>query len=89
MTYDLSRFGLGDMLKSSLRLREASAGASTLEMSAQRVCRFLYDELRDPGSARACALVRCYMTRPFGSLDPELQQFAARLMDGGKPDASM
>lgn len=89
MTYDLSRFGLGDMLKSSLRLREATAGAATLEMSAQRVCRFLYDELHGPDSTRACALVRCYMTQPFGSLDPELQQFATRLMDGGKPDASM
>lgn len=89
MTYDLSRFGLGDMLKSSLRLREATEGAPTLEMSAQRVCRFLYDELHGPDSARACALVRCYMTLPFGSLDPELQQFARGLMDGRNPDGTM
>ena len=89
MTYDLSRFGLGEMLKSSLRLREAAAGAATLEESAQRVCRFLYDELRGPDSSRACALVRCYMTQPFGSLDPELKQFARGLMDGGTPDPNM
>ena len=43
MSYDLTTFDLGDMLKCSIRLREAAAGALTLEASAQRVCRFLYD----------------------------------------------
>jgi len=89
MTYDLSRFDLGDMLKSSLRLREAATGAPTLEASAQRVCRFLYDELRGPDTQRACALVRCYKTHAFGSLDPELQQFARALMDGVEPRSTM
>ena len=89
MPYDLARFGLGEMLQSSLRLREVAAGAATLEVSAQRVCRFLYDELHGPDSARACALVRCYMTQPFAALDPELQQFARELMDGGRPDPKM
>ena len=51
MTYDLSKFDLGDMLKCSLRLREAAVGASTLEASAQRICRFLYDELHGPEHA--------------------------------------
>ncbi len=89
MTYDLSRFDLGDMLKSSLRLREASGGAPTLEASAQRVCRFLYDELRGPDTQRACALVRCYKTHPFGSLDQDLQQFARELMGGEEPPSTM
>jgi len=89
MTYDLSRFDLGDMLKSSLRLREASAGAPTLEASAQRVCRFLYDELRGPDTQRGCALVRCYKTHPFGSLDPDLRQFARGLMGGEEPRSTM
>jgi hypothetical protein len=89
MTYDLSRFDLGDMLKSSLRLREAAAGAPTLEASAQRVSRFLYDELRGPDTQRACALVRCYKTHPFGSLDPELQQFARGLMGSEEPRSTM
>ena len=89
MTYDLSRFDLGDMLQSSLRLREAATGAATLELSAQRVCRFLYDELHGPGTERACALVRCYKTHSFGSLDPELQAFATRLMDSAQPSPAM
>ena len=89
MTYDLSRFGLGDMLKSSLRLREVAADAPTLEASAQRICRFLYDELRGPDGQRACALVRCYKTHPFALLDPELQQFARALLEGVEPRPTM
>lgn len=84
MTYDLSKFDLGDMLKCSLRLRETATGAPTLEASAQRVCRFLYDELHGPGAPRACALVRCYKTHAFETLDPELQDFARNLL-GGQP----
>lgn len=76
MTYDLTRFDLGDMLKCSLRLRETATGAPTLEISAQRVCRFLYDELHGPDGQRACALVRCYKTHAYGSLDLDLQKFA-------------
>jgi hypothetical protein len=89
MTYDLSRFDLGDMLKSSLRLREAAAGVATLELAAQRVCRFLYDELHGPDTERACALVRCYKTHPFGSLDRELQEFAKGLMESGHAAPAM
>ncbi len=89
MTYDLSRFDLGDMLKSSLRLREAAAGTPTFEASAQRVCRFLYDELRGPDTRRACALVRCYKTHPFASLEPDLQRFARQLMGDQAPEPAM
>lgn len=82
MTYDLTKFDLGDMLKCSLRLREAATGAATLEASAQRVCRFLYDELHGPSLPRACALVRCYKTHSYSALDPELQTFARNALAG-------
>jgi len=84
MTYDLTRFDLGDMLKCSLRLRETASGMSSLEASAQRVCKFLYDELHGPGVERACALVRCYRTVAFGSLESDLQRFALGVL-GGSP----
>ena len=89
MTYDLSKFDLGDMLKCSLRLRETATGAPTLEVSAQRVCRFLYDELHGPGIRHACALVRCYKTHPFSGLDSELQGFARNVLGGEPPNRSM
>ena len=89
MPYDLTTFGLGDMLRCSPRLRETAMGAPTLEASAQRVCRFLYDELRDPEGKRQCALVRCYKTHAFGSLEPDLQAFARAVMGVEQPRSTM
>jgi hypothetical protein len=89
MPYDLSTFDLGDMLKCSPRLRETSIAAPTLEASAQRVCRFLFDELRDSERQRQCALVRCYKTQAFESHDQDLKAFALGLMGDGYADPGM
>lgn len=89
MAFDLTTFGLGDMLKCSLQLREAASGAPTLETSAQRVCRFLYDELTKPGGGKACALVRCYKTHSYGGLDSDLQKFAKGVLGATPPSSTM
>ena len=89
MTYDLTTFDLGDMLKCSLRLRETASGGPTLEASAQRVCRFLYDELVGPDSERACALARCYKTHAYRLLDPDLQGFARDVLGPETPRPTM
>lgn len=89
MPYDLTTFGLGEMLKCSPRLREIATGAPTLEASAQRVCRFLYDELQSTEGERQCALVRSYKTHAFGSLEPELQGFARAAMGTQQPWPTM
>jgi len=89
MPYDLTTFGLGDMLKCSPALREAASTAPTLESSAQRVCRFLYDELRAAEGERQCALVRCYKTHPYARLQPELQEFARSNLSGILPHSEM
>jgi len=89
MTYDLNKFDLGDMLKCSIRLREVAVGMPSLEASAQRICRFLYDELHGPGVERACALVRCYKTHAFGSLEPDLQHFARAILGAEAPRPTM
>lgn len=89
MPYDLTTFGLGDMLKCSLALREGASAAVTLEQSAQRICRFLYDELRGADSEHQCALVRCYKTHPYGALNSELQEFARTALAGKQPHATM
>lgn len=89
MTYDLTRFDIGDMLKCSLRLREALSGAPCLEVSAHRTCRFLYDELHGPDAPHACALVRCYKTHAFGALEPELQSFARGVLGSETPRPTM
>ena len=85
MPYDLSKFSLGDMLKIRPRLRETATGAPTFELAAQRVCRFLYDELQDADGKRQCALVRCYKTNSFESLDSDLQSFVRTVMGFRQP----
>ncbi len=89
MTYDLTKFDLGDMLKCSLRLREMASGAATLEAAANRTCRFLYDELHGPDAPHACALVRCYKTHQFSALEPDLQKFARDILGVETPRPTM
>ncbi|MFN2635419.1 MAG: hypothetical protein ABR585_00110 [Gemmatimonadaceae bacterium] len=89
MTYDITRFDLGAMLKCSLQLREVAKSGSTLEEAAQHVCHFFYDEMREPNGDRASALVRCYKTHPYGALEPDLQQFARRTLGEEKPRSTM
>jgi hypothetical protein len=82
MPSDLTKFGLSEMLRCSTELRRATKDAPTLEEAAQRVCRTLYDGLVTPDNSRACALVRCYKTHPYGKLPPELQSFAKAVLKG-------
>lgn len=82
MPSDLTKFGLSEMLRCSTELRRATRDAPTMEDAAQRVCRVLYDELVTPANEKACALVRCYKTHPYGKLDLELQAFARAVLHG-------
>ncbi|MDQ3950518.1 MAG: hypothetical protein M3282_09230 [Gemmatimonadota bacterium] len=70
------------MLRCSTELRRATKDAPTMEEAAQRVCRAFYDELVAPDGSKACALVRCYRTHPYGQLEPELQSFAKAALQG-------
>jgi two-component system NtrC family sensor kinase len=89
-TSDLTRFGLTEMLRCSRALHRAARDAPTMETCGRRICRTLYEHLRVPNGDRACALVRCYKTHPFGSLPPELRRFARRACDSTQePEASM
>jgi hypothetical protein len=76
MASDLSRFGLTEMLRCSRILHSTAAGAPSMEATARLICRALYDELRGPDGERACALIRCYKTHPFGALPADLRRFA-------------
>jgi hypothetical protein len=89
MPSDLTKFGLSEMLRCSTELRRATKDAPTMEDAAQRVCRVLYDELVTTDKAKACALVRCYKTHPFGKLEPELQSFAKAVLQGHAAGPSM
>lgn len=74
----LTRFDLPEMLRSSTGLTKVMRGAPTMEAAARAQCRYLYDELRTITDDRACVLVRCYKTHPYGELPAELQTFARK-----------
>jgi hypothetical protein len=79
--YDLSHFTLSDMTRCGVELRKLGAGASSMEEVAGRVVRLLHAQLSMSASdARACPLVRTFVTLPFASLEPGQQQFARRLL---------
>jgi hypothetical protein len=83
MTYDLSSMTLREMTECSARLRGLGAGASSMEVAAQRIVRHLFDAVRDGQTGeRACALVRFYKTHALGDLPPDLQAFAKGLQRG-------
>jgi len=87
---DLSNFGLTEMLRCSRELHRAASNAPTMETSARRICRSLYDQLVTPNGSPACALVRCYKTHPFGDLPDDLRRYARRASgEIEKPPASM
>jgi hypothetical protein len=77
---DLTKFGLGEMLRCSLAIRRVARNEATMEATARRIARYFYDELVTPEGDRACALVRCYKTHAFGSMPDDLRRFAKRAL---------
>lgn len=98
MPTDLKSFGLTEMLRCSVALRHAAAGAKSMEEAATRVCRFLYGEFGTVSSAAGaserfgggdCALVRLYKTHPYARLDASLRRFADKALGDAKPRPGM
>jgi hypothetical protein len=89
MPSDLTKFGLSEMLRCSTELRRATKDAPTMEEAAQRVCRVLYEELVTSEQSKACVLVRCYKTHPYGKLESELQSFAKAVLQGHAASPTM
>lgn len=72
--YDLTNFTLNDMTSLGAALRRMGDDATSMEETADRTVRYLYDHLVDADGARATALVRFFITRPYHTLSPDLQQ---------------
>jgi hypothetical protein len=78
---DIADFSLKDMVEFSAALRLMGSGATGIEEVAGRIVHYLYDHLTDGETGeRACALVRFFKTHPYGELDADLQQFAAKML---------
>jgi hypothetical protein len=77
--FDLTKFPLQEMTKCGATLRTMGDGAGFMDVAANRMVRYLYDNLGDP-TERACPLVRFYKTHALGKLPADLQTFAKQLL---------
>ena len=83
---DLARFTLQDMTALGSVLRHTGAGASSMEEVANRVVRYLHDNLVDGETGEpCCALARFFKTHDYGLLDAPLQAFARTALKGDAP----
>ena len=83
--FDLTRFGLSEMVVLGAELRRLGDGAQSMEEAAQRVARFFYERLGDGASGPACVLARCYETHSLGALPERLRTFARDALPGVEP----
>ena len=83
--YDINHFTIREMTECGKALRMIGEGAKSMEEVADRIVRYLYDNLIDGETGmRACALVRLFKTHAYEGLDAELQEFAQNML-GNKP----
>jgi len=84
--FDLRNFTLHDMSKLGSSLRRLGDCTETMEEVADRVVRYLYENLGDAAGVRSCALVRFFKTHSYSALDAGLRDFAdGMLRDAPKP----
>lgn len=86
MLYSLSSFSILDMTECAAALRKAGTDASSAEDAAQRIAEYLYRHLADRESGtRNCALVRCFLTRPYAALDPQSRGRVTEMLEEEPP----
>lgn len=86
--YDLSAFSLADMTRCGADLRKMGNGASSMEQVANKIVRYLYDNIIDEKTGeKGLSLVRLFKTHAYEDLNPELQAFAVEAL-GHEPTVS-
>ncbi|MEW6666523.1 MAG: hypothetical protein AB1512_15035 [Thermodesulfobacteriota bacterium] len=81
--YDIRNFTIREITECGRVMRMAGAGAASMEETAGRMVRHLYDNLIDgQGGAPACSLVRFFKTHTYEELDAELRDFALNMLAG-------
>lgn len=75
--FSMADLSLKDMAYAMRELREIGCDCSSMEISAQRTVKYLFDRFEDPHTQeRELALLRFYKTHDYGSLPEGQRQFA-------------
>jgi hypothetical protein len=81
--YDLTTFTKDDMCRCAVQLRNLDERSQSMEETAERVVRYLYENLIDRRTGeKACTLVRFFKTHPYGDLSEDLQEAARSILKG-------
>jgi hypothetical protein len=81
--YDLATFTKDDMSHCAVALRNMDERSRSMEETAERIVRYLYDHLVDRRTGkRSCALVRFFKTHPYEGLSSDLQEAARSILKG-------
>jgi hypothetical protein len=81
--YDLATFTKDDMCHCAVALRNMDERSGSMEETAERIVRYLYENLVDRRTGRkTCALVRFFKTHPYEGLNGELQEAASAILKG-------
>ncbi|NDJ17470.1 hypothetical protein [Myxacorys almedinensis] len=81
--YNLATFTEEDMRRCAVKLRNLDERSESMEETAGRITRYLYENLIDQRTGKpACALVRFFKTHPYGDLGQELQEEAQAILKG-------
>ena len=85
--FDLANFSLSDLTDNLTTLRKLGIGAHSMEETANRMVRYFYHHLgvKETGT-RSYALVRLFITLPYGMLDRDLQTLARKML-GEMPES--
>lgn len=74
--FDPKTFSLSDILRCGSKLRRCAEDATTLADAGNAIVDDLCDSFVDPATGRTCfVLARVFVTRQYGRLDPELQEY--------------
>jgi hypothetical protein len=87
---NIADFTLKDMVELSAALRRMGPGAASMELVADSIVRYLYENLMDKKTGeKGCVLVRFFKTHPYGELDEDLQEFARNVMNTSPESPAM
>lgn len=83
--FDITDFSLKEMTQCGADLRQLGDNATTMETVANRIVDYLNLNLVDRMGDQACAMIRFFITVPYGALDEELKNHAHMIL-GYEPD---
>jgi hypothetical protein len=88
--FDLQSFTFTQMIRLGSALRKLGEGAGSMEETANRIVRHLYDQLTSrETNQKACVLVRLFKTHPWGQLDGGLRESAQAMLHGATAHPEM